>query len=44
MIDIVEIKQECKLGTLKAFVINDYIYLEDIDTGDCVIIGSIDNE
>lgn len=39
MIDIIEIRNLCRQGKLKAYVNRGVIYLKDTENDECVIIG-----
>ena len=44
IIDPVDVKVAVKNGQLKSFVKNNIIYLQDVDSGDTVMIGKIEKE
>lgn len=46
MIDLVDIKTELKNGALRPFVKRDKVYIEDAQTGECIMICDLkeDNE
>ena len=44
IVDPVDVKVAVKNGQLKSFVKNNIIYLQDIDSGDTVMIGKAEKE
>lgn len=41
--DVVSIQEQVKLGYLKFYVKDKYIYCENVITKECVIVGTLDN-
>lgn len=41
--DVVSIQEQVKLGHLKFYVKDKYIYCENVITKECVIVGTLDN-
>jgi len=46
MIDLVELRTELRNGTFNTFVKHDKVYIEDSQTGECIIVCDLnaDNE
>lgn len=46
VIDLIDLRAELKNGTLRPFVKRDIVYIEDAQTGECIMICDLkeDNE
>lgn len=46
MIDLIDLKVELKNGTKRTFVKKDIVYIEDSQTGECIMVCDLkeDNE